>query len=56
MTTCPKCGSQAISGPSYYRESNLSREYLRYTCIRCGYSKLEPTLDQRQDEPEVDKP
>lgn len=45
MTKCPKCGG-TIGGPRY--ESNVVSEWLRYMCIKCGYSTTAPTDDARR--------
>lgn len=44
MTTCPKCGSWRISGPTYDPGCGFG-ERLRYRCSQCGYSETTPTLD-----------
>lgn len=45
--TCPKCGSWRMSGPCYQARDTYQKERLSYTCLECGYTQYEPTLDQR---------
>lgn len=43
MTTCPKCGSWRIAGPSYRKDEQGER--LQYQCVKCGYTESGLTLD-----------
>lgn len=57
--TCPKCGHDKESGPTYrgerlnldmplgYYTANMILECLVYRCSRCGWERTEPTLEQR---------
>ena len=47
MTSCPKCGSTRISGPSYVR-NGYGAERLNYHCDRCGFRDSTPCNDARQ--------
>ena len=44
MTSCPKCSSTRISGPTY-RRLGWGGEALIYRCGRCGYQEQRPTRD-----------
>lgn len=44
MTSCPKCRSYRIHGPSYHKDG-YGRESLIYTCAACGFKKHEATAD-----------
>lgn len=47
MTNCQKCGSGDVSKPRF--GTNLwGREFLAYTCHRCGYRQEEQTLEQER--------
>jgi predicted nucleic-acid-binding Zn-ribbon protein len=50
--SCPKCGIGTMSGPQYRQDygaldgiSTGMKEYLAYTCSRCGYIEKRPTND-----------
>ena len=49
MTTCPKCGSCNISGPTYQRARGYAPDGLRYACVACGYSRVKPCNDARKE-------
>lgn len=50
MNRCPKCGNYHITGP-VYGKTHFGREFLRYTCNRCGYSENTQTLDTQKTLP-----
>ena len=48
MSSCPKCGSCRIAGPTYRSREGFRKECLLYTCMECGYVQREQTLEQRR--------
>lgn len=48
MTTCPKCSSADIGGPSFRPAEGYLGERLVYWCRRCGYQQSKPTHDAPQ--------
>lgn len=46
MMTCPKCGSDSITGPKYVVRA-IKGEALRYICRGCGFVKDGPTRDAK---------
>lgn len=47
MVGCPKCSSSHIHGPIYSRDRS-GEEFLKYTCVKCGYTETAPTHDQKE--------
>ena len=53
MIECPKCSSNSVSGPLYFK--GPYGEYLIYRCRTCGYEENTPTHDKSNFEMPIEK-